>query len=76
MDQDSPCDMGGKHKLVNDIAGELSCTKCGICFPSQELANPLDRLERKEYGLGTKIGKNTRKRNLDNNIKITIFIVY
>ena len=56
MDQYSPCPNGGKHKLVNDIAGELSCTKCGIVFPSQELANPIDRLEQKEYGLGTKIG--------------------
>ena len=61
MDQDSPCPMGGKHKLVNDIAGELSCTKCGYCFPSQELADPIDRLERKEYDLGTKIGANTKE---------------
>ena len=61
MDQDSPCDMGGKHRLVNDIAGELSCIKCGYCFPSQELANPIDRPEQKEYGLGTKIGKNTKE---------------
>ena len=61
MDQNSPCPMGGKHKLVNDIAGELSCTKCGFVFPSQELADPLDRPERKEYDLGTKIGKNTKE---------------
>ena len=61
MEQDSPCPMSGKHKLVNDIAGELSCTKCGYCFPSQELADPIDRLERKEYDLGTKIGANTKE---------------
>ena len=36
MDSDTDCPKGGEHKLVEDIPGEKSCTKCGITIIMKE----------------------------------------
>lgn len=36
MDSDTACTNGGEHKLVEDIPGEKSCTKCGITIIMKE----------------------------------------
>ena len=36
MDSDTACPNGGEHKLVEDVPGEKSCTKCGITIIVKE----------------------------------------
>ena len=36
MDSDTACSKGGEHKLVEDVPGEKSCTKCGITIIVKE----------------------------------------
>ena len=36
MDSNTACTKGGEHKLIEDIPGEKSCTKCGITIIMKE----------------------------------------
>ena len=36
MDSNSACPMGGRHKHVHDILGEITCRKCGIVLAEKE----------------------------------------
>ena len=69
MDSDSACTEGGRHKLVEDIPGEKSCTKCGFTIIVHEGTGDNPVID--EHGLGTNIGMgDTGKR------KITPFTKY
>ena len=55
MDSDSACTEGGRHKLVEDIPGEKSCTKCGITIKVHEGTGDNPLID--EHGLGSNVGK-------------------
>ena len=55
MDSDTACPKGGEHKLVEDIPGEKSCTKCGITIKVHEGTGDNHLID--EHGLGSNVGK-------------------
>ena len=55
MDSDTACPKGGEHKLVEDIPGEKSCTKCGITIKVHEGTGDNPLID--EHGLGSNVGK-------------------
>ena len=67
MDSDTACPKGGEHKLVEDIPGEKSCTKCGITIIMKEgtgykdgFGKPKESSEgpvTSKVGLGSNVGK-------------------
>ena len=66
MDSDTACPKGGEHKLVEDIPGEKSCTKCGITIKVHEGTGDNPLID--EHGIGSNIGKDDTERH-----KITPF---
>ena len=66
MDSDTACPKGGEHKLVEDIPGEKSCTKCGITIKVHEGTGDNPLID--EHGTGSNIGKDDTERH-----KITPF---
>ena len=66
MDSDTACPNGGEHKLVEDIPGEKSCTKCGITIKVHEGTGDNPLID--EHGIGSNIGKDDTERH-----KITPF---
>ena len=69
MDSDSACTEGGRHKLVEDIPGEKSCTKCGFTIIVHEGTGDNPVID--EHGLGTNIGMGDTDKH-----KITPFTKY
>ena len=55
MDSDTDCPKGGEHKLVEDIPGEKSCTKCGITIKVHEGTGDNPVID--DHGLGSNIDK-------------------
>jgi transcription initiation factor TFIIIB Brf1 subunit/transcription initiation factor TFIIB len=55
LDSDTACPKGGKHKLVDDIPGEKSCTKCGITIIVHEGTGDNPVID--DHGLGSNIDK-------------------
>ena len=55
MDSKDTCPIGGRHKPVSDLIGEVCCQKCGIVLAKPEDVdfNP----QKGDYGLGGTIGK-------------------
>jgi len=66
LDSDTACPKGGEHKLVEDIPGEKSCTKCGITIKVHEGTGDNPLID--EHGTGSNIGKDDTERH-----KITPF---
>jgi len=66
LDSDTACPKGGEHKLVEDIPGEKSCTKCGITIKVHEGTGDNPLID--EHGIGSNIGKDDTERH-----KITPF---
>ena len=52
---DSVCPMGGRHKPISDLIGEVCCRKCGIVLAKPEAVD-FDA-QKGDYGLGGTIGK-------------------
>ena len=70
MDSDTACPNGGEHKLVEDIPGEKSCTKCGITIIVKEgtgytdgFGKPKDSSQGPVRGKGS-LGANVGKKNV------------
>ena len=70
MDSDTACPKGGEHKLVEDIPGEKSCTKCGITIIVKEgtgytdgFGKPKDSSQGPVRGKGS-LGANVGKKNV------------
>ena len=55
MGSDTACPKGGEHKLVEDVPGEKSCTKCGITIKVHEGTGDNPLID--EHGLGSNVGK-------------------
>jgi len=55
LDSDTACPKGGEHKLVDDIPGEKSCTKCGITIIVHEGTGDNPVID--DHGLGSHVGK-------------------
>ena len=55
MDSKNTCPIGGRHKPISDLIGEVCCQKCGIVLAKPEAVdfNP----QKGDYGLGGTIGK-------------------
>jgi len=70
LDSDTACPKGGEHKLVEDIPGEKSCTKCGITIIVKEgtgytdgFGKPKDSSQGPVRGKGS-LGANVGKKNV------------
>jgi len=55
LGSDTACPKGGEHKLVEDVPGEKSCTKCGITIKVHEGTGDNPLID--EHGLGSNVGK-------------------
>ena len=55
LDSKNTCPIGGRHKPISDLIGEVCCQKCGIVLAKPEAVdfNP----QKGDYGLGGTIGK-------------------
>ena len=55
MDSKNTCPIGGRHKPISDLIGEVCCHKCGIVLAKPEAVD-FDA-QKGDYGLGGTIGK-------------------
>ena len=55
MDSKNTCPIGGRHKPISDLIGEVCCQKCGIVLAKPEAVD-FDA-QKGDYGLGGTIGK-------------------
>ena len=55
LDSKDTCPIGGRHKPVSDLIGEVCCQKCGIVLAKPEAVD-FDA-QKGDYGLGGTIGK-------------------
>jgi transcription initiation factor TFIIIB Brf1 subunit/transcription initiation factor TFIIB len=59
LDSDTACPKGGEHKLVEDIPGEKSCTKCGITIKVHEGTGDNPLID--EHVTGSDVGKDNKE---------------